>query len=202
MIKRDEHNIICQHNPNVPDYSDGGDSASRTGIMALCGSKIDAGLLPEFYDLNAGLVRHPFQEQWDDAALTSRDQLVMWAAGCSVTHQQVALAAQRRYSWHINKDILAPDVRGHLRRCAGLKPTLLQQAWLTLSILWQSRAPDEECNQLLVMCVIAGPWALKLFNHMLPNWKTNVKQYWSGWRDQSEIGTALVDKVYKALGAA
>lgn len=200
MIKRDEHGIICQHDPDVPDYLDGGDSAAREGIMALCGSKDDAGLLPEFYDLNAGLVRHPFQEQWDDSAKTSRDQLVMWAAGCSINHLATALAAQRRYQWFINKDVLLPDVRGHLRRCAGLPPTLLQQVWLGLSILWQSHKPEEEeLNQLLCMCIVAGPGTLKLFVKMLPNWKHNLEQYWNGWRDQSEIGAALMMKVNEVV---
>ncbi len=192
MIKRDKHGIICQHDPNVLGYMDGGDSASRTGLLALCGSAIDAGLLAEFYDLNAGLVRHPYQEQWDDVTKTSRDQLVMWASGRS----KAVVAAQQRYNFFVNKDFLAPDVRGHLRRCAGLKPTLLQQGWLTLSIWWQSRRPDEECNQLLSMCIVAGPGPLRLFNRLVPNWRQNVMEYWGGYpfRDQKEIGKLLIER--------
>ena len=200
MIRRDEHNIICQHDPNVPDYMDGGDSAARTGIMAMCGgSALDAGLLPEFYEVNSGLVRHPFQEQWDDSSKTSRDQLVQFASGCYLNATNVAQKLQRQYTWRINKDFLAPDVQNHLRLCAGMRGTLLGYAWLHISIYWASKHPEEEINQLLGMCIVAGRPYVAQFVRAVPNWRENLHQYWGGWRDQVEIAAALTHKVESML---
>lgn len=200
MIKRDEYGIICQHSLEDPTYLDGGDSASRTGIMALCYSSQDISLLPEFFALNIGLVRHPHQEAWDEATLTSRDQLVMYAAGCRAPYPQIAAKLVQQYTWHINKDLLMPDVRSHLRLCAGLPPSLLGTAWLRLSIYFQAYAqPKAELNQLACMAVIAGPWAIKLLCRLMPDWKSNIATYWGGWRNQAEIGSALISKIESFL---
>jgi len=196
-LKRDEHGIICQHDPNVPDYMDGGDSDARTALMALSGSAADIALLPEFFTIGVGLVRHPFQEQWDDVSKTSRDQLVQYASGCYNNATAVAKALQAQYQWRVNKDILLPDVRNHLRLCAGMRGTLLGYAWLQISIYWASKHPDEEINQLLSMCLVAGPFYTKLFCARLPHWRENLRQYWGGFpfRDQMEIAEALIAKV-------
>ena len=84
MIIRDSYGIIVQRawhtTPDqVPD--DGGDSVSRTGLMASCGSNFDKSLLTYFVTFNGDVVRHPFQEIWNKPELMSRDQLVPFIAG-------------------------------------------------------------------------------------------------------------------------
>lgn len=156
MIKRDEHGIIVQHNLNYPDQMDGGDSASRTGIMAMCGSKDDAILLSKFaYGFGGQLVRHPFQtsngrtgedfRNWADPKETSRDQLICWAAGVNVwtpivniknnpfgseTWKYISIATIKTYAEmnFINKDFLPPHVRCALYIVAFQKPPL----WIRL----------------------------------------------------------------------
>lgn len=87
MIKRDQYGIIVQHDPANPSYADGGDSAMRTGLMALCGSGQDSGNLARFNVINQSgsptdlLVRHPYQFPWNNPNNFTRDQLICYAAG-------------------------------------------------------------------------------------------------------------------------
>lgn len=180
MVVRDKYGIIVQQ----PDM-DGGDSASRTGIMALCGSQQDYDLLPLFVSVS-GLVRHPYQAQWADAKLTSRDQLVCFSA----VGGSAALYAK---SYFINKDFLAPDVRLYLHRCAGIVPSpfleLGGRAMLFISILYNAFVtPNSEQNQLACICIIMGPFWIGILNKLHPELEHNITNYWSGWRDQAEIG--------------
>lgn len=203
MIKRDQYNIICQHDPNNLQYMDGGDSASRTGIMALCGSQIDKELLTKFLDKDFKVVRHPTQPEWNDSSKTSRDQLVCWFAGMSIQSQVLAAQVRKNYNFFVNKDFLMPDVRNHLKLCSGQSGSILGYLMLNISILWAAYIkPEAEINQLLSMCLVAGPkYVHRLMDHHSEMMK-NLKEYWSGYpfRDQNEIYEYLDAKINQVTG--
>lgn len=225
MIVRDQYGIICQHNRDYPDYLDQGDSAARTGLMAMCESPQDLHNITEFLTFGKDglkLVRHPHQLKWNDSALTSRDQLIQWAAGTRGAELACYWIA-RTYatSWFINKDFLAPDVRLYLYKCAeGCGPweasthhpyvsnkapfyiKLLGYPLMFLSILWSCYAtPNEEQNKMIAMCSIYGRNWLRLLVRLHPSIVNNLNTYWGGhpWRDQPEIAEALINYINKEL---
>lgn len=210
MIVRDNNGIICQHYKDDTPI-DGGDSASRTGIMATCGSERDMSLLKWFFVFSdkfkyAEIVRHPFQEKWNNPKLTSRDQLVCFASGCyycfDLTSTMWIKSILRKYKFNINSDILAPDVKLHLHLCARSMPwwAPIGYAYLRLAILWACFVrPDDELNQILCQCLVAGRQYVRMLTKLHPDWKKNVMDYWGGWRDQKEIGEALIEKVMKNI---
>lgn len=151
MIKRDVHNLIVQHLPDYPLYLDGGDTASRTGLMAMCGSIIDRENMPKLITTEKNqtpkLIRHPFQtsnghpndsdmfRDWTDPRETSRDQLIAFTAGYpkSFNYRIKLFRDELRvfwalYShgskWFINKDILLPHYRLTIFRAISAKPPL------------------------------------------------------------------------------
>lgn len=200
MIKRDQFGIIVQHNPDYPEYADGGDSAARTGVMALSGSTQDRALLYEFAIVDK-LVRHPGQTQWCTSDKTSRDQLVQWAGGVYTTlPTKVMLATVRYYSQSvfINKDILMPEVRLYLKKVVADDASLLLRAVGTfnffLSLLWSCFVmPNKESNQIICMCSVYGDWWLQKLRDWHPDLKKSIEDYWAGYpfRDQKEIGESL-----------
>lgn len=212
MIVRDEHGIIVQHNLDHPDQADGGDSASRTGIMALCGSSIDASRLAAFMFWGGGkmgLVRHPTQTKWMDPRLTSRDQLICWAAGFSAPASSIyRFACLRRCAraWFINKDFLTPDVRMFLQYM--YKPSSISVASKVLGnffllahvLLYGAFKKDAEQNQLVCMLLALskhGTWYQKVLRWYIKlhgRLKENLLHYWGGkpWRDQEEIAQAMI----------
>lgn len=208
MIKRDSHGIIVQHNVDYPDYLDGGDSAARTGIMALCGSEQDQYNLSYFSDYTFKLVRHPHQNQWKDSSKTSRDQLIQWAAGVSRCPTKMCVIVCIRYSesWFINKDFLSPDVLLYLYKCISRKAPM----WLKitgypmmfLSLLWSCFiVPNSEQNKIFCMCAVMGDWWLEKLVAWHPNLACNMMIYWCGypWRDQVEIYNAICAYIQKRI---
>lgn len=208
MIVRDENGIIVQHNLDYPDQKDGGDSASRTGIMAMCGSVEDMELLGEFVPFYEGkLVRHPRQSGWNDHRKTSRDQLICWAAGVNQMGNFIPaylLGSLHNYaeSWFINKDVLPPHVRYALYKITGFKAPwwirMVAEPMMDAAIWYSCKIrPDEEQNQIICLASIYGDeWVNKV-------WKThpylgeNLRKYWCGkpWRDQAEIYLKMVEFV-------
>ena len=211
MIKRDSYGIICQHHIYFPENPiDGGDSASRTGIMALCRSIQDRNLLSSFITDDKKLIRHPNQPRWNDPKNTSRDQLIPFLAGCwSANAIFYSKELSKSYGFWINKDFLDPAVQLHIQFCAGnwnTKWKLIGFPWLRASIFWATKIkPSNELNQILCMCIMADverPSYLKLLCESHPDWRKNVTEYWSGWRDQKEIGEAFIECVEQHLKIA
>lgn len=193
MIVRDEHDIIVQH----PDM-DGGDSSARMGISAI-ENENDRKKLFMFVTL-FGLVRHPIQEQWDDSEKTSRDQLVQFCVSDSFATERAALSYARK--WFINKDFLAPDVKLYLYRCAKLETPLMVKIFgnmfLWISLVWNTKIrPSEEMNQFSCICIKMGPIWCKRFIDWHPNISEAIMSYWSGWRDQKEIGEILLKELLR-----
>lgn len=198
-IKRDEFGIICQHDPTNPGYLDGGDSANRTAMMALCGSEQDIKQLPKFI-VGGKLVRHPCQPKWNDPAETSRDQLVPVLAALWRSPYQIALNPYfellRNYRFRINKDVLLP----HHRLQTGF--------WLKADIWWNCKVkPWHEQNQIQALCIAAGPEWVKRYVDSHPDFRHATRLYWGGpayapecWRGQAEIGELIIAKLEAIYG--
>ncbi len=206
MIKRDQYNIIIQHNPKNPDDNDGGDSAFTTGIMAGCGSLEDLHLMPLFIK-EGRLVRHPYQTTntgmapHNDPRSVSRDQVLCFFFGRSPHAQVKAAALNYAKGWRVNGDVLEPRHKLYLYKCADEKPPL----WLSivgqfnqaLSLIWDCYIkPDHEMNQSICTNIVYGtPWiAFLRRNH--PNINKNIEEYYNGWRDKHQIGLKLLIKAF------
>lgn len=229
MIKRDSYGIICQHNPLDPSYLDGGDSARAEGMMGLSGSKQSALNLPKFELGMTGLLRrHPYQSPYDDFRSFTRDQLLQYSAGAwACGHHDLMRRVFTRYrrKWFVcynthtlmlekkkwwERDPLSPSHIGTLIK-AG-KIYLLYPAlpfcwlWLLLDIFWSGVvARDDENNQVIAMCSVAGTWALWLYCSLNPRWEATLKNYWGKSKDsgfavdqfrfQPEISMAIIKYV-------
>lgn len=204
MIKRDLYGIVVQHNfeqPDAPfDTEAQGDSAARTGPLAAAGSVEDMRLTNLFVLPSGQLVRHPYSPKWSDPTLTSRDQLVQFC----VSRSFAAARAARYYleQGRINKDWLSPSVRLYLHRVALTEPSmalkLAGNVNLWIDLIWNTLIrPNEELNQFICMCIVLGPyWSKKLLDFH-PNLEHNLFKYWGNWRDQTEIGQALLNTINK-----
>lgn len=197
MICRDENNIIVQQ----PEM-DGGDSAFTTGIMAFSGSVQDIFMAADFF-INGKLVRHPYQTTntgtapHNDPKSVSRDQLIAFFS-CDLFPREVEQYAQ---SWFINSDFLSPMYRLYLYKLAQKRAPLylypLAYLNLVLHLIWAATImpKDDELNQTALMCAVYGrPW-LKLLLILRPDTYQNITEYFSGWRDKSEIGQLFVKRL-------
>lgn len=220
-IVRDENGIIMQHDIYMPENRpDGGDSAARTGIMALCGSPEDRQVIFMFEQVGLGM-RHPYQVPWNNVWNFTRDQLTCLAAGLKAaalvtpssacqrlykSHKDRGWRAQNREkdvvgsvkSWPDGPDWLAPDIRLHLRLCADIpsKWYLIGWAFLWLSLIYNTKIkPNAEQNQFICQVIIAGPKWVKRYKRMHKSWRENLQSYWNGWRDQKEISEAMINKL-------
>jgi hypothetical protein len=193
MIVRDSYNIIVQHRPEDKTYSDAGDSASRTGIMALCGSVLDQDNMNSW----THLCRHPYDPEWSDESKMSRDQLVCFAAGITESPIQWSLLVDiQKLGWFINKDFLSPSVKLYLNKCTNKKSPwwleILGRANMFVDLIWNTKIkPDGEINQFACMCIVMGPWWSRKLMEWHPCDYANLLIYWGGWRDQIEISTRL-----------
>ena len=222
MIKRDRDGIIVQHRINQDHYADGGDSASRTALMAVAGSLLDKNLLPSFYLQKTNkLVRHPYQYPFYLPNNFSRDQLLPTVAGLSAggyyeivrnifwDHVKRGFICQNDESylypgmkkkWPDGADIIAPDHIWHLIVCGRMWYLywfgLLGYTWQMLSILWSAFImPSNEQNQLFCMVNSSGLLKLYIKIYGLENFKNNMYDYFCGWRDQKEIADSIINYV-------
>lgn len=206
MIFRDSYGLIVQPDYNWESYwafTDAGDSASRTGIMALCGSEQDIFLLPKF--CIPKFIRHPYDEKWSDPNLMSRDQLICLMAGFG--DQSNADIPYFKYEfWMMNKDILTPSHWGHLNRCAGIPISWLfrqiSDINLLADIFWSTKIrPWSEQNQIICMCLVRGKWWVELYKKWHPDYRKALTDYWAiDWRRQGEIAELLIAKLDAATG--
>ena len=224
MIRRREDGVVGQHDPNDPSYLDFGDAASRTGLLAMCGSEQDMDLLPLFEDGNGFMRRDYVQMPWAWPMNSTRDQLIPYVSGCAFAGKgsivRRLLDAHKARGWRCQNvdadapgttkkfpdgpDWLAPDHRMHLKLCADgtYKPSIAEILWLRASILWSCKVkPLHELNQIICQCIIAGPVYLRMLCKLHPDWKKNIREYWGGYpfRDQNEIGEMIIAKVDRCL---
>lgn len=218
MIVRDQYGIIIQHNERGtvdPSYMDGGDSARSTGIMALCENYEDRVHLQLFFKFETcDPVRHPYQKPYNDPKEMSRDQLICLSAGCyeptsTVASRSLAKWYDSRKSWFLNNDLLSPSHWFHIYCCchvdrnADLRTILfryISAVFLLADILWSTKIkPNAEQNQIQCMVIVRGKWWLNLYCKLHPDWKKSVRDYFDSWRDQHEIGEALIKKVQETI---
>lgn len=226
MIKRDDRGIIVQHSKEDPAYGDGGDSAMRTGLMALSGSDIDRYNLFMFFKSKENLlVRHPAQVPWNNPKNFTRDQLTCYMAGASLQEPYItksiykaclkrgfrAQNTESDYEGTTKKfpdgaDLLSPADILFLAVCTDvhflglLGLSIIGAPWFLLNLLYATKIkPYGEQNQILCQCLVFGKLATKLYTKLHPNYKKAISDYWGGWRDQPEIGQALIDKVERTI---
>jgi hypothetical protein len=204
----DEHGL-----PKDVGASDWQDSCRLAGIMAISNHPKAPNMRLYLNTEGEGL-RCPKYPPADNPKNFSRDQLVLLSAGLrsqqiQATHtlQLYAAAISRKYraqnSEHdypgtVKKfpdgpDILMPSVMNHLRLCAGLSGFFMGYVNLVLDIMINAAfTPMREPNQLVAMCVVAGPKYVRLYKRLTPKWREAFREYWSGWRGESELAEHIV----------
>lgn len=176
--------------PRDQGATDWNDSARLAGIMVLFDHPQAKNIpLQEYVNLELGQYRrHPKQDEYD----FSRDQAVCLWAGLYIDE----LYDLVRTDWITGKDILTPSVKGHFARCAGGAGSWFQNLWLKLDILWNAKfQPMVEPNQLICMCVVAGPEYVKLWTSQNKVWKEAIREYWSNWRGESDLAELMIKKL-------
>lgn len=134
-------------------------------------------------------VRHPLEHKYD----FSRDQAICLMAGL----HRVSLYRLVDKKYIDGKDIFSPSHRGHIKRCQGRKPNLLEEHWLWLDVLWSCfYQPMGEPNQLLCMLMIADPKYLKFWLKYNKHWRAAIKEYWceaaGEWRGERELAEHMI----------
>lgn len=208
--------IVMQYQEgNTEKPLDGGDSAHRTGVLAFCGSQLDANNLDKFYLTDSRMmVRHPTQEPWNNPNNCTRDQLIGYLAGCwrsgRIEIAQGLLAAHEARGWFCQDiendapgtvknppigDPLGPQHMMYMRICAGQTDAatdLVSQLALYTAIQTASDDPESEQNQLLLLSIIGCQ--LDFYLAKQDHYADALHKYWSGvpWRGQRSIATSLI----------
>ncbi|MEO8059448.1 MAG: hypothetical protein ABI671_14100 [Burkholderiales bacterium] len=215
-IKREPgSDIVMQFQEGNVKPLDGGDSAHRTGVLAFCGSPIDANNLDKFYLAGTGLmVRHPTQKPWNNPYNCSRDQLIGYLAGCWRTGRtEIATGLYRAHAdrgffcQNTENDIpgsvktpplgdpLGPHHLMYMEICAGdvgAATDLVGQLALFTAIQTAADEPESEQNQLLLMSIVGCQLDFYLAHQT--TYEAALHNYWSGepWRGQKSIALGLL----------
>jgi hypothetical protein len=211
--------IVWQKQADPAKPFDGGDSAHRTGVLAFCGSELDARNLPKFFLSDASLaVRHPTQEPWNNPNNFTRDQLTGYMAGCwragrtdiakalFFAHEKRGFLCQNFEDNYPGTpkdppvgDPLGPHDIMYLRVCTGdfdAVTDIASQLALYTSIQFLSNDLDTEINQPLLQAIVCCQ--LDIFLAKQDKYKAQLIKYWDGdgvWRGQREIADALISVV-------
>jgi hypothetical protein len=163
-------------------------------------------------------VRHPTEDTWaTNPNCFTRDQLLPLAAGlyrfgCFTECEELYLAALNRNCraqniednvpgsvkpWYNGPDLLMPGHMNHLRLCANRKASLFGKIWLGTEIIFNSILfPLTEPNVLISMCIVAGPKYINLLKLFNPRLKDAIREYWCGWRNESDLAQHIIDYLY------
>jgi hypothetical protein len=195
------------------------DSARLAGMMVLVGHPL-APDLTRYVKLSKSreieLVRNPLEAPANNPHNFSRDQLVPLVAGlymqafsrkrgpCRLILKEAKARFFRAQNWQnddgsrklFGGDFLSPSVMNHLRLCAGQPSTWLGRMWLRFDILFNAIfTPMREPNQLIAMCIVAGPKYVKMYKEETPEWRDAILAYWSTWRGEPELAEMLIKKL-------
>lgn len=97
-------------------------------------------------------------------------------------------------------DIMPPSVKGHVKRCKGLKASFLQDAWLWGEIYVHATfTPLAESNQLIFMMWFADDKFLKHWCKTNFFWKESITNYWCNWRGEPEITALMIAAIEKRI---
>lgn len=188
---------------------DWADSARLAGLMTL----FEHPRAPECakYFVGGKPVRHPTQDKYpeNEPRCMSRDQLVCLVAGlwkeCNIGHTKsiddsLGMWApnnmdEKTKKWKI-PDILMPSVKNHFSLCAKREGFWLGYQWLKLDIWYNGKyTPMREPNQLIAMCVVAGPKYIDLYKESC-DWKKAIRIYWAeSYRQEPELAEFLISKL-------
>ena len=184
--------------PKDSGATDFNDSARLAGIMVLFDHPLSQCINLQYYvdgllnsnsiDGTFKYVRHPKENTYD----FSRDQAVCLMSGFYNTGEH--WLADKRYI--TGKDFLSPSVKGHITRCQSGEGTWFQNIWLKLDILYNAYFdPMSEPNQLICMLEVAGPEYVKMWTKHNKKWREAIREYWSGWRGESELAEFLIKEL-------
>lgn len=206
--------------PKDTGASDYMDSARLAGIMAV----FDIPGTPDLYNYIAFTseravvgVRHPHEFPSNNPNNFTRDQLMCLTAGirvqknngaiCDFLYAEACKRGNRAQNMEADvpgslkkfpngADLLLPSNMDHLRRCAGHEPTFLGTLWLKADIIANGLfTPLGEQNQLICMCVVAGPEYVKMYKKCNKQWRDAIRLYWCGWRQEPELAEIMIKKL-------
>lgn len=169
------------------DYED---SARLAGIVKVFDYvRVD---MTKYYQFNQ-YVRHPYATKYS----MSRDQTIPLMAGLYLQGRTDLV----HLDFVNGKDVFTPSHRGHIRRCQGKKAFWYQDLWLWFDVIWSCKFdPDHESNQLLCMLMIhPDKKYLKYWLKNHPDFRKNIRYYWSGWRGEGELAEYMINKLEKFL---
>ena len=163
------------------------DSARLAGLLLTVKYPADINLR-NYVIANGKYVRHPREYIYT----FSRDQAICLLSGLHAA----GLSSLVDPNYGTEGDIVNPGVRGHFKRCAGLKANWFQNLWLKTELLIHAYiTPTEEPNQMLCMAITAGPEYVKLWKKHNRQWEKSILDYWTGWRDEHQLALHLIEYV-------
>lgn len=201
--------------------SDWQDSCRLAGLMAMINHPKAPNMryyVKHLLGVGAVGVRCPIEPPADNPNNFSRDQLMLLVAGLHAQKKFYLAeclydAAKARgyraqntehdYPGTTKKfpdgpDILFPSAVNHLKLASQLSGSFLGYVNLTLDILINAAfTPTREPNQLIAMCVVAGPKWVAFYKKVTPKWRTAIREYWSGWRGEPEIAEMFIQFLEK-----
>ena len=184
--------------PRVQGASDLQDSAAFAGMLTVFGWPQSIPLEKYVIEENAvkKYVRHPLERIYN----FSRDQYVCLIAGLK-TQDRTDLVDQ---SYVDGKDFMSPSIKGHERRCKGLKAYFWQDWNLWLDLWFSAKfKPLDELNQVLSIMMIAPPKFAKWYDKANPNWRAAVLNYWchgaGAWRSEPEFAALQIAAFEKRI---
>jgi hypothetical protein len=205
--------------PRDSGATDFADSARLAGLMVVFGHPgMDPALIAEYVINGNQGTRFPYEDPTGNKSSNNpksftRDQLMCLSAGLAKAgRQDICLklleAAKTRNCRAQNTeadvpgstkkfpdgaDLLTPSHMNQLRICSGAKPTITGKALLILDICFNGLfTPMSEPNQLICMCVMAGPKYVKLLRKMNKRLDAAIREYWSGWRGEPELAELII----------
>lgn len=169
------------------------DSSRLAGVMVLFNHKNYIDL--RHYVVSVGkYVRHPREYIYT----FSRDQTICLFAG--LKYAGLAHLVDAKYK--TEGDLVSPSVRGHFKRCAGLKSNWFENLWLKLDIIYNAWiTPLNEPNQLICMLMLADTDGsnLKLWTRLNKHWVQAVARYWAGWRDEAALAALIIKEIEQRI---
>lgn len=174
--------------------TNGQDSARLSGLMKVF-KHPDTNRFDIFDYVGAyDYLRHPKEK---NATAFSRDQASCLFSGLYFSGLEWLVG----HNYQPKNDIIMPSVRGHFKRCAGLKANWFQDLWLWLDVLYSCFIdPLAEPNQLLCMIYIHPDIKyLYFWTKHNKKWKESLRNYWymndGSWRQEKELCEHIISKI-------
>jgi flagellar biosynthesis regulator FlaF len=176
--------------PKDTGASDLQDSSRLAGIMTIF-SWPQRVPCEKYFD-GSKYVRHPKEYVYD----FSRDQALCLMAGLAWQGHHGLVSKK-----YINgRDLFTPAHMGHIARCQGKRASVIQDLWLWTDVMWSCFVkPMSEPNQLLAMMMMASPIYLNFWVEHNKKWQESIREYWSGWRGESDLAEHIISQIKKIL---